>query len=288
MSAAQVKKAKALAQHHAALEQSLPSASPADQEQILATLDKIEAQMEREIKRAERIGNVDQIIDALGLDGAGGLGFDVQAPPGVGRLVRMPFYPSGTVPANYITSGGAATASAVVPTFTYRNAGGAAITDIWIVGGAEMKLQTPQISWAEMRIVGFEVDMQGNNRALSTAGVTVTNSVFAPKLICKDLKIGGGANLFTHENYADADIYDAQQPEYCGLRDYPVVKSPNQAEVTVAAVAVCDSDGAGECSITATVVLLCEILNDDVVGAHIPGPYARKDAMIRHGGSFIS
>ena len=48
-----------------------------------------------------------------------------------------------------------------------------------------------------------------------------------------DLQIGGGANLFTHEDFGDANIYDADQPEFCGLRDYPILKSPNTATVSV-------------------------------------------------------
>ena len=119
------------------------------------------------------------------------------------------------------------------------------------------------------------------------------NSIYAPKLLVQDLQIGGGANLFTHEDFADGEIYDSAQPEFCGLRDYPILKSPNTAQVTVAAVGSggsADPGGAGVVgvqSITFSVALLCEVLQDDNYGSHIPGPYARKGAMVRRGGSFV-
>jgi hypothetical protein len=99
--------------------------------------------------------------------------------------------------------------------------------------------------------------------------------------LVQNLKIGGGANLFTHEQFADAKIYDADQPEFCGLRDYPILKSPNQAEVTVLPVnSVVDETN------TVSLSLLCEVLVDDNYGAHVPGPYSRKGALVRQGGSF--
>ena len=48
------------------------------------------------------------------------------------------------------------------------------------------------------------------------------------------------------------------QPEFAGLRDYPILKSPNQAQVTVQAVGnLVNEDVTQSCS------LLCEVLVDD-------------------------
>ena len=87
--------------------------------------------------------------------------------------------------------------------------------------------------------------------------------------------------------HGDAAIYDAQQPEFCGLRDYPILKSPNTAEVTVAFVGILTGNVANAVSATAACSLLCEVLQDDNYGSHIPGPYARGAAMVRRGGSFV-
>ena len=97
----------------------------------------------------------------------------------------------------------------------------------------------------------------------------------------QQLKIGGGANLFTHEAFAPAHIYDANQPEFCGLRDYPIIRSPNFATVQAAMVnQVATETTTFSCS------LLVEALIDDQYGAHIPSPAARRGAMVRAGGSF--
>ena len=44
--------------------------------------------------------------------------------------------------------------------------------------------------------------------------------------------------------------------------------------------------GAGETD-TFSAALLCEVLVDDNYGAHVPGPYSRKGALVRQGGSFV-
>ena len=90
----------------------------------------------------------------------------------------------------------------------------------------------------------------------------------AAKLVVSDLKIGGGANLFTHEDFGDGEIYDADQPEFCGLRDYPILKSPNVAEVTVASLNI-GVTAAGDITHQFSCALLCEVLQDDNYGSHI-------------------
>jgi len=204
-------------------------------------------------------------LAASGIEGVGGMQFQAMAPPGIGRLVRLPFYPINGV-ANYTTAGGVGPAtSAINPVFI-------AIPPVGTSGVAQNILVTPQISWATLRIVGFETAVK-TNLGISAPG---------PVMVVQDLKIGGGANLFTHEEFADGMIYSANQPEFCGLRDYPILKSPNTAQVTVQIL----DDVAGE-SLTASCSLLCEVLVDDNYGAHIPGPYARSGAMVRQGGNFV-
>ena len=209
-------------------------------------------------------------LAASGIEGIGGLQFTAMAPPGIGRLVRLPFYPVNAT-LNVVTSTSTAatgnTASTTNPVFIEIPVGAG------VSGNAAHLLQTPQISWATLRIVGFEVALK-TNCAIQNPG---------PVLLVQDLKIGGGANLFTHEDFADSDIYSANQPEFCGLRDYPILKSPNTAQVTVQML----DDVVGE-SLTASCSLLCEVLVDDNYGAHIPGAYARAGSLVRQGGSFVN
>jgi hypothetical protein len=203
---------------------------------------------------------------AAGVEGIGGLMFQAQSPPGLGRLLRLPFYPVNSN-ASAITSNGLAQPSAVNPVVILDPSA----SNPNLTSGSAFQMLTPQISWATLRVVGFE-SAQRQYKAISNPG---------PTLLVQNLKIGGGANLFTHEQFADAKIYDADQPEFCGLRDYPILKSPNQAEVTVLPVnSVVDETN------TVSLSLLCEVLVDDNYGAHVPGPYSRKGALVRQGGSF--
>jgi len=211
-------------------------------------------------------------------DGIGGLKFVATAPPGVGRLVRIPFYADANTSSNV---------AALVPGSLAAAGTGSTVSPIISVGSnaatlsASFVLRTPQISWATLRIVGFEC-------AISTAAVPTAAQT---EILFSDLKIGGGANLFVHEDFASSRIYLAGQDSFSGLRDYPLLKSPNVAEVTVAAF---NAGGAAVDPVAGLTQaqfmscnLVCEILQDDNYGSHIPGPYARKGAMVRKGGSFI-
>jgi len=216
-------------------------------------------------------------------DGIGGLKFVATAPPGVGRLCRIPFYKSDSsasttfqvlVPGSAISNG-----SSVSPVLV-ASPSAAGISD-------SILMQTPQISWATLRIVGFEVSINTPaNMASSNIG----------EVVVQDLKIGGGANLFVHEDYAPANIYASGNDSFSGLRDYPLLKSPNVAQVTVAVAGAAAAGATPAAGLTVSDVqtqqafccnLVVEILQDDNYGSHIPGPYARKGAMVRRGGSFV-
>ena len=75
-----------------------------------------------------------------------------------------------------------------------------------------------------------------------------------------------------------------------------MLKSPNVAQVTMAVAGATAPGTAAAAGNTGeemqTQQLVCcnlvvEILQDDNYGSHIPGPYARKGAMVRKGGSFV-
>ena len=265
----QTAKVQQLAEKKAQLQAALPVVDDARAAAIEARLDRIDAALQKEIAQAKAIGNVAAIKAAMGIDGIGGLEFQAQAPAGVGRLVRLPFYPTGAIAAGgYVANG------TTCPSVQAANPVAAGNQNASII------LRTPQISWATLRIVGFETEQQAQVVTACAVGSTP-----AAKLVVSDLKIGGGANLFTHEDFADGQIYDADQPEFCGLRDYPILKSPNVAEVTVASLGL--AANANDSVHQFSCALLCEVLQDDNYGSHIPGPYARSGAMVRKGGSFI-
>jgi len=286
----QVEKVTALVEKKAQLEAALPVVDDNRAMQIEARLDKIDAALQNEIARARSIGNEVAVRAAMGLDGQGGLSFQAQAPAGVGRLVRLPFYPSNTPTStvgDYITGAGSATASTTVPVVTFASDASGDAANIVRQNGDAFTMKTPQISWATLRIVGFEC---------SAAIGEIASNTSSAQLLFKDLKIGGGANLFVHEDFASADIYAAHQDSFSGLRDYPLLKSPNVATVDVAIQTIIvgtsfpqeDSDAAVAADITFSCNLVCEILQDDNYGSHVPGPYARSGAMVRRGGSFLS
>ena len=216
-------------------------------------------------------------------DGIGGLKFVATAPPGVGRLCRIPFYlqtPAGNFAA-LVPGAALATSSASSPIL------GIAATGAGVTGTAT--LQTPQISWATLRIVGFEVSINIPANAVNAS---------LGEVVVQDLKIGGGANLFVHEDFAPANIYASGNDSFSGLRDYPLLKSPNTAQVTIAIHAGSGAATDSPLDATNTIAkaqaqqlvacnLVVEILQDDNYGSHIPGPYARKGAMVRKGGSFV-
>jgi len=288
----QVERVQKLVDAKTRLEDALPMADNTQSMKIEARLDQIEAQLARELDRARQVGTIDQIRSMIGMNGMGGMSFEVQSPAGKGRLLKLPFY-AVTAPVagtgSYITAGGAGTASSTVPTITYTAAAGGTANNIALSSGASVLLQTPQISWATLRIVGFEVEVDGTSSDVNSVGPVIANANAYPhpKLVCSDLKIGGGANLFTHEDFADASIYDAKQPEFCGLRDYPILKSPNTAQVNLAVLGFNGGDLAASFSLTFAASLLCEVLEDDNYGTNIPGPYARGAAIARRGGNFI-
>ena len=167
--------------------------------------------------------------------GQGGLKFIAQSPPGQGRLVRIPFYlQTDQSNANFrcLVAGQALqNSSQASPVIAAGfNAAGTS---------PSVLLKTPEISWATLRLVGFEssVNFPPNPQgAVNTAAPDTSATAYnVVNILFKNLQIGGGATLFVHEDYAPSSIYDSHNTAFAGLRDYPLIKSPNVAQVEVAA-----------------------------------------------------
>jgi hypothetical protein len=190
------------------------------------------------------------------IQGAGRLEFNSLSPSGLGRQVLIPFYLENTVTGFQVLS----------PTGLVNNSTSSPnvlITPV-VNGGTNIaQLRTPQISWSVLRMVGFVTNIY-----------QPSIPSIAPLDVCfSDLKVGGGATLFVHEDFGSGTMYetDNQNP---GLRDYPLVLSPNRVEVSVQGMGLTSAIGTQfSCAI------LCDILQDDEYGLHVPGPYARKGAI---------
>ena len=218
-------------------------------------------------------------INRAMVDGVGGLQFTAQAPPGVGRLIRIPFYlTTGAVGFNPLSTAAIANAalastSTTIPAVCAQSPNAAGLATVAV--GNTVQLTTPQISWATLRIVGFEAAVR----------YPVLPNGPVAQLCFSQLQIGGGANLFVHEDFAPADIYLSGADSFAGLRDYPILKSPNVAQLNAQVVGPV---GVTVSRINFSASLVCEILVDDNYGAHIPGAYARAGALVRQGGSFVN
>ena len=156
--------------------------------------------------------------------------------------------------------------------------------------------RSPILEWATVRIVGFQVATKAcplpnfiqmlpdplfiptpsggafNNTALIPQLYTSNQR---PTLLVRNLNIGGSANLFPQGEYVDATVYSALIPEYAGLRDNPILASPNRAYLSAAVV------GVPYTSMTFTINLIVDIIDDTEFGRHQPGPYARRGAQGR-------
>lgn len=190
------------------------------------------------------------------IQGAGRLEFKASSPSGLGRQVLIPFYMENTyTDFQVLTAQGLQPSSVSSPNILITPvANGSTNTAI---------LRTPQISWATLRMVGFVTNIY-TPAIPSTATLDISFS---------DLKLGGSATLFVHEDFGSGTMYQTDNTNP-GLRDYPIVVSPNRVEVSVQGMGLATST-----PMQFSCAILCDILQDDEYGIHVPGPYARRGAL---------
>jgi hypothetical protein len=220
------------------------------------------------------------------LDGRGTLQFQAESPPGVGRLIRLPFYltllpsfdvagPLSLKPEIY-TDGGASQPAVSNPTVIAKVHGSTL---------GPFVMATPVLEWATLRIVGFQA--YGSVRPSLVTSDVNTQYNTRPLLLARELQVGGGTNLLPAAGYSDATVYTPFVPEFPGLRANPILRSPNFATVRMAVSgtpgtpATITWPDAPYYFVTFTANLVCEILEDKDFGRHIPGPYARLNATAR-------
>ena len=255
------------------------------------------------------------VASAAGVDGVGGLQFQAEAPPGAGRLVRIPFYlRSGDFTPQLaftppqigpliITGAGPNTPDPNNPVVSFTMPNDA--TGRRAVSG--FRFSTPRINWSNLRVVGLETTQLlspygGNNpatvvpAALTQPSPVIPGGGFAGAgylgatgeydtpifynsgiiyVLIKNLTVGGGANLLSQEGYIDSIYYDVRNPGFAGLRAYPELRSPNRSSLEVAFV------GPPLANVVFSINLVCDILEDQEYGTYQVGPYDRPDTMRR-------
>lgn len=173
-----------------------------------------------------------QVIQQHNVDQANqGLRWSVNTPPPSGNLTSIPFVTSGaTNPVINLTAGAAG------------------------VIGATSNLVTEAVSWAILRITALTTQ----TLAAATGSTPVV----------QDLKVGGSANLLLSENWMDATQFDVDRDGFMGLRSNPMLRSPNVAQISVAA----RGGTAGAETVVAAFDLVVDVIRDDVFGPGLPGP----------------
>ena len=130
-----------------------------------------------------------------GYSRAGGL---IQAPPGAGMYMRVPFRPVGAFPLNNAAFGFCAAAAA-----------------------ANFTMQTPQLPWLTYRLRGLVIERNSDAVGASDS-ITV-----------EDLREQGGPNLVIGEGRVGVESFRMGDRHLVGLRYNPIVQAPNFLEVRI-------------------------------------------------------
>ena len=263
--------------------------------------------------------------------------YRVASPPGPARLLRLPMYLDilgasgqglGYYNGSILTDGGAGTranenaatilniANTLNPVLNQNNSTNSQDQTFGHFTVRAMTFSTRQTPWAKMRVVGIEttmiatpaqpclplVDDVGTNASLGI-GFAVP-----PRLLLKNYRVAGSANLFLQDGFIDGTFFDVERFMLGGLRAYPILDSPKTLKVDVAisgehyhgsaaalATALTLTNGTTvptNTNATFTVNAIVDVLDDVEYGAIVNRPpYARGINMDRieppEGQSFI-
>ena len=257
--------------------------------------------------------------------------FSAKSVPGKGRELRIPMYlesfDAGFYQNNIITDGGAGVAALNNPTIVVSiPSTTSAVLDQTVANLSadttfghfvikNLTFSTRQTPWSQMRVVGLETSVKYSPMAPCTPDIALhgTNEevgvglAVKPRMLLKNYRVSGSANLFLQEGFIDGTFYSVRRRLFSGLRAYPLLISPKTLKVDVAfsgehyhggtvggnvlnfSTGVTVPTGTG---FSATVCAIVEILDDEEYGKSEPGPYARGESLIRtpppKGQTFIS
>jgi hypothetical protein len=162
-----------------------------------------------------------------------------------------------------------------------------------------LTFSTRQTPWSKMRVLGIETVSNHipSNPLLPDSDDVGTNTALGigyaspPRVLLKNFRVSGSANLFLQDGYIDGTFFDVDRFDLGGLRAYPILESPKTLKVQVAVsgehyhgstsalgttlelsngTAVPQSTG-----LSFSVNAIVDILEDDEFGIMEDGPYAR-------------
>jgi len=170
-----------------------------------------------------------------GYSQAGGL---IQAPPGAGMYMRLPFT---------TTAMSTPVAGVIGDPYTFVAAGVGP-------GTRTLTMQTPNTPWLTYRLRGLLIE-----RMSTAAGNRDAIRVSA-------LHVGGGPNLIIGDGQLGVESFRMGDRHLVGLRYNPVVQSPDVLEVTITANAVASTDvfPAGDSTLYVSAVI--ETIEDSTYG----------------------
>lgn len=166
---------------------------------------------------------------------------NLRAPPGSGRLLNVPMLASGSTTNR--------TSTTIAAAGVMQNVG---------------QLTSEQVPYSVYKIVGFTAQIKRSATGAATAIQAETGCLFV-----SNLQVKGWPNLFLHDSKQDVDEYDTDHEHLIGLRAYPNVVSPNQATVTVDAIA-----NFQDVILIGCFNLVVDQVSDDTFGTGVPGAYA--------------
>ena len=189
--------------------------------------------------------------------------YRVHSPPGPARLLRLPMYLDvlgsngqglGYYNSSIITDGGAGAKalnnastivnipSATKPVLNQNNSANSEDTTFGHFTIRSMTFSTRKTPWAKMRVIGIETTMMvtPSQPALPRSGDAGTNTALGigfavpPRLLLKNYRVAGSANLFLQDGFIDGTFFDVERFMLGGLRAYPILESPKTLKVDVA------------------------------------------------------
>lgn len=233
------------------------------------------------------------------MNGLGGLAFNVQSPPGSGRLARLPFYPARDV--NSWTGTGGIEHPGDDPVLNLIIGAAARTADA-------VRMFVPKIDYGIYRVLGLQTNHQESYglRALPFPDFP------AVAISISNLELYNGQQLFLQDPLEEiaADTYSilptstTRSPNptfpfeapynygrrrsrfFAGLRDYPVIKNNVEVFLTVRAFIKVPVPGIipPRLEIPFTANLIVDILEDKVFGDPVnPSPVSRAGATIKLG-----
>ena len=238
------------------------------------------------------------------VSGIGGQTFTTNAPPGSGRITRLPFYPCN--PANSLTGGILDEGDDPILAITLANN----TQNTAQVTSYGYAMETAKWDSGKYRVLGIVTNFQESYASTDANADNKVNSIVKNVGIAvANLQVYNGAQLFVvpsakfidastfrvipgGDAYGDAAnnymrtlplTHNNRGRQFIGLRDYPVIE--RNTTLTIDVQAFCDAlQPRAEITVPITISLIVDILEDRVFGdVPVPSPASRGGAVVKVG-----